>query len=49
VIRKDRVTERFRSDAAAESDVDLVAEFDPAAEMVLVRVVAGKLSGVAKG
>jgi len=29
-----------RGDAAAESDIDLAAEFDPAAEMDLIRLVA---------
>jgi uncharacterized protein len=29
-----------RGDAAADSDIDLAAEFDPAAEMDLVRLVA---------
>ena len=29
-----------RGDAAADSDVDLAAEFDPAAEMDLIRLVA---------
>jgi uncharacterized protein len=29
-----------RGDAGAESDVDLVVEFDPAAEMDLIRLVA---------
>lgn len=29
-----------RGDAAADSDIDLIAEFDPAAEMDLIRLVA---------
>jgi uncharacterized protein len=29
-----------RGDAAADSDIDLAAEFDPAAEMDLIRLVA---------